>query len=140
MIRVKACLPLILVTSVLMIIVGVIAAYFNAVIFIVFVSAAACQIIISVIVKLTYICKFIFEHCHAASTQAHSGPSCIDQFFPFIDTEEKRTHSACLFISQRIPTDDEFLPLIAFELDPISVSCPAVYRIDFFPTISSNSA
>lgn len=51
-IRAKAGLPMILVTSVLMIIAGVIAAYFNAVIFIALISAAACQMMISVIVKL----------------------------------------------------------------------------------------
>lgn len=53
-IRAKAGLPMVLVTSVLMILAGVIAAYFNAAIFIALTAAAVCQLMISVIVKLIY--------------------------------------------------------------------------------------
>ena len=53
-IRAKAGLPMILVTSVLMVIAGIVASYFNAVIFMVLVSAAVCQMIISIIAKLVY--------------------------------------------------------------------------------------
>jgi hypothetical protein len=56
-IRAKAGLPMILATSVLMIIAGVIAAYFNATIFIALTAAAFCQMMISGIVKLIYMRK-----------------------------------------------------------------------------------
>jgi len=53
-IRAKAGLPMILFTSVLMIIAGTIAAYFNAAVFIALIAAALCQLTISVVVKLVY--------------------------------------------------------------------------------------
>lgn len=56
-IRAKAGLPIILVTSVLMIIAGVIAAYFNSAIFIALIVAAICQMMISGIVKMIYMRK-----------------------------------------------------------------------------------
>jgi len=56
-IKAKAGLPMVLVTSVLMIIAGVIAAYFNATVFIVLIVAAVCQMMISGIVKLIYMRK-----------------------------------------------------------------------------------
>ena len=56
-IRAKAGLPMVLVTSVLLIIAGVIAAYFNAVIFVTLMVAAVCQMMISGIVKLIYMKK-----------------------------------------------------------------------------------
>ena len=56
-IRAKAGLPMIFVTSVLMILAGVIAAYFNAATFIVLIVAAVCQMMISAVVKLIYMRK-----------------------------------------------------------------------------------
>ena len=56
-IRAKAGLPMVFVTSVLMIIAGIIAAYFNPIIFVTLIFAAVCQMMISVIVKLIYIRK-----------------------------------------------------------------------------------
>ena len=56
-IRAKAGLPMVLITSVLMILAGVIAANFNAVIFMALTVAAVCQLMISVIVKLIYMRK-----------------------------------------------------------------------------------
>ncbi len=56
-IRAKAGLPMILVTSVLMIIAGILAAYFNATVFTVLTVAAVCQMVISGIVKLIYMRK-----------------------------------------------------------------------------------
>lgn len=56
-IRAKAGLPMILITSILMVIAGIVASYFNALIFMVLVSAAVCQLIISIIAKLIYMKK-----------------------------------------------------------------------------------
>jgi hypothetical protein len=56
-IRAKAGMPILLVTSVLMIIAGVIAGYFNATIFVTLIIAAVGQMIISGFVKMIYMRK-----------------------------------------------------------------------------------
>lgn len=53
-IRAKAGMPMLLITSILMIITGIIAGYFNPIIFVTLTAAALCQMLIGGIVKILY--------------------------------------------------------------------------------------
>ncbi len=53
-IKAKAGMPMLLITSIVMIIVGVIAGYFNFTIFFTLIIAAVCQLLTSFVVKLVY--------------------------------------------------------------------------------------
>lgn len=56
-IRAKAGMPMLMVTSITIIVVAIIAGYFNTVIFITLVSAALFQLIIGLLIKLLYMKK-----------------------------------------------------------------------------------